>query len=187
MHGIEKRTTLHDAHFKVYMNEYTLFEYQQVLPSLVRSTNRWLRDRYEILQVKPRDTFKLDAIEVTAIELDHDPPCIGFIFKVKDRYVAYVVDSGPSLPAETLNCLKRNPDILIIDNTWQKPEGSGHWGHGHMGIDEVINLVKEISPKTAFATHIGHKNLPHEELDQVLRNSTNGIFRAAYDGLKIFL
>jgi len=166
--------------FEVFMNEYALSQYEKVLPALVDSTNIWLKTRYEFHVVRSYNPFKIGEIKVIPVELDHSLPSTGFIFKLKNRYVAYLVDSGPDLSKQAVDIIKKHADILILDNTWEKSEGSGH-----MDIVQAVEFVKNIKPKMAFATHIGHKNLPHDKLDKILRNKTDGVLRAAYDGLRI--
>jgi len=175
-----KGVSIYKPNFDVFMNEYTFSQYKKILPILVDSTNPWLQTRYKLHKVQPSDTFKMGKTGITVVELEHSPPSIGFIFKLDRRCVAYLVDSDPGFPRKTLDALKECTDILVLDNTWEKTEGSGH-----MDITQAVNLVNKVVPTTAFATHIGHKNLPHEELDKTLTIKTDGIFKAAYDGLKV--
>jgi len=172
----------HKPSFDVFMNEYTFYQYKKLLPALVDSTNPWLQNRYKLHKVQPSDMFQIGKIKVTAVKLDHSLPSTGFIFKLNKRRVIYLVDSGPDLSRNTVDTIMEDPDILILDNTWEKTEGLGH-----MDITQAVNFVNEIKPNMAFATHIGHKNLCHEELDKILRTKTDGILRPAYDGLRIDL
>jgi phosphoribosyl 1,2-cyclic phosphate phosphodiesterase len=158
--------------FDVFMNEYTLSQYKNILPALVDSTNPWLRTRYKIHKVQPGDTFKIGKIGIMVVELDHYIPSIGFIFKLNKNCIAYLVESGLAFPRKTVDTIKESADILILDSSY-------------MSNMQAVNFVKKVTPKIAFTTHIGHRNLPHEELDKTLRIKTNGILRAAHDGLKI--
>jgi len=56
-----------------------------------------------------------------------------------------------------------------------------------MDINDAVEFTRDINPKLAFATHIGHKNLPHNKLDKLLRQKTNDVLRAAVDGMILSL
>lgn len=175
-----KGTSSYKPNFDVFMNEYAFSRYKKILPILIDSTNPWLQTRYKIHKIQPSNTLEIGKINITAVELEHEPLSTGFILRLGRRCIAYLVDSGPAFPRKTMDIVKECADVLILDNTWEKTEGSGH-----MDILQVVNLVNKAAPKTAFATHIGHKNLTHEELDKTLKIKTNGILKAAYDGLKV--
>lgn len=67
-------------------------------------------------------------------------------------------------------------DIMIMD-------GSSFYfaTDWHASIQEQLNWVAEYKPKKVFFTHIGYKNPPHEELEQLVKdyNKNGGI---CYDG-----
>ena len=175
-----KGISSYKPNFDVFMNKYTFSEYEKILPALIDSTNPWLQTRYKIHKVQPGDMFEIGKIGTMVVELEHSLPSVGFIFKVNKRRIAYLVDSSSAFPRKTIDNVKECADILILDNTWEKTEGSGH-----MDITQAVEFVNKIAPRIAFATHIGHKNLPHEKLDKTLRIKTNGILKAAHDGLKV--
>ena len=170
----------YEPSFNVFMDRHAFSQYNKMLPTLINSTNLWLQTRYKICEVHLNDTFQVGEIGIEVVELEHSLPSVGFVLKLNKRYIAYLVDSGPTLPRKSMEAIKKCADILILDNTWEKTEGSGH-----MDIMQTVDFVNKTRPKIAFATHIGHKNLPHEELDKTLRIKTNGLLRASYGGLKV--
>lgn len=57
-------------------------------------------------------------------------------------------------------------------------------GHiSHMGLNEALDLINELSPKTAYLTHISHMQYPYAELRKMLPH----YIEPAYDGLRVSL
>jgi len=178
-----KKTQKIEPKFTIFMNKYAFHQYNKILNPFINATNTWLKERYNIKVVEEYMRIKLnDSIEIFTIPLDHTIPTTGYLIHISDTCIGYLVDTGIELSSRTIENIKDCRDLIILDVTWYKKEGKGH-----MSIREAIDFVNNIKPLKAFATHIGHKNLLHEELDQVLKHKTNNVLSAAYDGLIVRL
>jgi len=176
-----KRMQRVEPKFTILMNKYTHEQYSKILNPLTDSTNVWLKTRYHIQIVKDYSKIKLtDDIEIIPIPLDHTIPTTGYLIYTPNVHIAYLVDTGAKLSDKTIEYVKECKDYVILDVTWYNKEGKGH-----MAVPEAINFINDIKPRKAYATHIGHKNLPHNELDYLLRSKTNNVMAAAYDGLVV--
>lgn len=85
---------------------------------------------------------------------------------------AYLTDFS-EIPPESLERL-RGLDILFLDALRHRPHPT------HSTVENSVRLVKELSPKRAFFTHISH-DLPHEETNRTLPDHV----RLSHDGLKL--
>lgn len=116
--------------------------------------------------------FELLGGHVTPIRLKHGPrfDVLGFRF----GNVAYCTDVNAIAP-ESLERLQ-GLDVLILDALRQK-------GHAtHFGLDEAIEVARQLAPKQTFFTHMSHE-LDHEATNRALPAG----MALAFDGQKISL
>jgi len=118
----------------------------------------------------PKDSFVLNGIEVTPIEVMHGKlPIHAYRF----GNVAYITD------LKTISNQERkkleNLDILIV-NALRIDEHPTH-----LNLEEAIAFVKNINPKKAYFTHISHKLGFHAEIEKILPEN---VF-LSYDGLSV--
>lgn len=96
---------------------------------------------------------------------------LGFL--INDR-AAYITDCS-YISEESIDKLK-DIEVLILGALRYREHST------HFNIDQALNIIKKISPKRAYLTHLSH-DVNHKQLCAEL---PGGIF-PAFDGLKIIL
>ena len=71
----------------------------------------------------------------------------------------------------------KNLDVLVINALRFDPHPS------HLNVDEALEIIKKINPKSTYFTHISHNMGFHKEVCNKLPNSVS----LAYDGLVLEL
>ncbi len=115
--------------------------------------------------------FYVYGIRIIPIEVEHaDWLILGY----RIGNMAYLTDcSGiPESSAEKLHGL----DLLIIDALRYRPHPA------HLSVDQSIEVIREIKPKIAVFTHMGHE-LDYEKLSKELPEN----IEPAYDGMEFDL
>lgn len=114
--------------------------------------------------------FYLGNLEVTPIEVMHGKLSIlGFKF----NNIAYLTDVK-TISSKEKEKLK-NLDVLIINAIRHKAH------HSHLNLEEALEMVKELTPKKTYFTHISHHLGFHEEIQKTLPKN---VF-LAYDELEL--
>ncbi len=116
------------------------------------------------------DPFNVLGVEVVPIPMVHGPYFNVLGFRIGN--FAYCTDTN-AIPAESIERL-RGVDTLVIDALRFRPHPT------HFSVDEAIEVIREISPKRAFLTHLCH-DIDHAKVDAQL---PAGI-ELAYDGLRL--
>jgi len=112
---------------------------------------------------KAFEPFSLFDISITPLPLNHSKPTFGYFFNFPDKSLVYLTDTL-GLPEDTLQFLQNNtPDIFIIDCTYPPKENP----KGHNSLNEALDIIATIKPKTAYLTHISH------DLDAYLLENPN--------------
>ncbi len=71
--------------------------------------------------------------------------------------------------------LLANSEVLVLNALRVEKHVS------HFNLEEAIELVNELKPKTTYLTHISHQLGKHEEVEKSLPQN----IRLAYDGLVV--
>jgi phosphoribosyl 1,2-cyclic phosphate phosphodiesterase len=90
-------------------------------------------------------TNTIQGVNVEAIKQIHGK---GFSLGYRFDNVAYSTDVN-NLPKESMDQLK-NLDLWIVDCVRYEP----HYSHSH--FDQTISWIKQLKPKKAILTHMGH-------------------------------
>jgi riboflavin kinase/FMN adenylyltransferase len=123
--------------------------------------------------IEAQEPFELLGVTFTPIPLLHgDMQVLGFRF----GRAAYLTDFS-SIPDSSL-ALLHDLDELIIDALRDIPHPM------HQTVEQALALVKKLSPRRAWFTHIAH-DLPHAETNERLRHLGYSNVHLAYDGLQI--
>jgi phosphoribosyl 1,2-cyclic phosphate phosphodiesterase len=123
--------------------------------------------------IETKEPFELLGITFTPIPLLHgDMQVLGFRF----GRAAYLTDFS-AIPDSSL-ALLHDLDELIIDALRDIPHPM------HQTVEQALALVKKLSPRRAWFTHIAH-DLPHAETNERLRQLGYSNVQLAYDGLQI--
>jgi phosphoribosyl 1,2-cyclic phosphate phosphodiesterase len=100
---------------------------------------------------------------------------VGFRFDFPGaRSIVYLPDVK-QIPRDTLEAI-RGVDILVVDALRPVPHPT------HFSLEEALAAIKEVAPREAWLTHLGHEN-DHADLDGSLPSGV----RVAWDGLRIDL
>jgi len=116
--------------------------------------------------------FELGGKTIMPIEAKHGSlPILGF----RVDNLAYMTDVK-TLDQRAKSNLQ-NLDVLVLSALRREPHES------HLNLDEALELIKELKPKTTYLTHISHLMGFHQQVSQTL---PQGVY-LAYDELKIDL
>ena len=125
--------------------------------------------KVEIMDL-PQETFELDGVEVTAVDVMHgDLPITAYRF----GGIAYLTDvkSVPEPEKEKLKGL----DVLVVTALRKEPH------YSHFNLEEALAFIEEVKPKYAYLTHISAMLGFHDEVEKELPEN---VF-LAYDGLSV--
>ncbi len=124
------------------------------------------------LLIMPVDgEFDINGVRIIPVEILHaDWLILGY----RIGNMAYLTDcSGiPEISLKQLNKL----ELLIIDALRYKPHPA------HLSVGQAIEVIREIKPKTAVFTHMGHE-LDYDKLSKELPEN----IEPGYDGMEFFL
>lgn len=116
--------------------------------------------------------FWIGNVKIEPVAIKHGVLDIyGFIFNNKAAYItdcSYIPDNS----LKQLNSL----DVLIIGALRYKPHPT------HFNIEQALGIIKKISPRRAYLTHLSH-DVDHD----ILSNQLPEGIQPAYDGLRITL
>ncbi len=124
------------------------------------------------LQPITNDPFFINHTRIIPIQVFHNKlPVFGF----RINNMAYVTDAKTIPKSEREKLL--DLDVLVLSALRIEPHVS------HLGLQEALDLIKELNPKRAYLTHISHRQLSYNELEQMLPDTVH----AACDGLMVEL
>jgi phosphoribosyl 1,2-cyclic phosphate phosphodiesterase len=116
----------------------------------------------------PEHTFSVKGIQITPVRVYHYRlPVYGF----RVGNFAYITDANyiPEVSKEKLFGVK-----YLVINALRKEKHISHFS-----LREAVDFIREISPKKAYITHIGHQMGNHAEVSKELPPE----IMLAYDGL----
>ena len=122
------------------------------------------------LHIIENKEFYVNQIKILPVRVMHFKlPILGF----RIGEFAYITDANfiPEEEKEKLFGIK-----YLIINALRKEQHISHFS-----LSQALEIIKELSPRRAYLTHISHQMGLHKKLEQEL---PPGVF-AAYDGLKI--
>lgn len=122
-------------------------------------------------KIKKNQDFFIEDIKIEPLEVSHgNLQIVGY----KIGKFAYITDAN-ALPSSTLEKLK-NLDLLILNSLKKSPSHSSHFV-----LEESLEVIKKVTPKKAYLTHISYQMGFHEKVEKELPRN---VF-LAYDGLKV--
>ncbi|MCL2132334.1 MAG: MBL fold metallo-hydrolase [Lentimicrobiaceae bacterium] len=122
------------------------------------------------LHIVDNEEFEVNNIQIQPIEVKHyDMSILGY----RIGGFAYITDAKFISEVE-LNKLK-NLNVLVINALRIKEH------YSHFNLAESLNIVRILSPKHVYFTHISHNLALHAESKSLLPDNAE----LAYDGLKI--
>ena len=128
--------------------------------------------RINLFRIAPSCPVDVGGEEVTPIRVMHGRlPILGF----RIGRMAYVTDMT-AIPDESLYWLE-NLDCLVVNALRIEPHPT------HQSLGEALELVKRLSPKVTYFTHMSHGIGLHRDVEQHLPPGVH----LAYDGLEVTL
>jgi phosphoribosyl 1,2-cyclic phosphate phosphodiesterase len=151
---------------------------EQVLEQLkVEYAYAFVKDSYPgiprlLLNVIDEMPFSVNGVRVTPLPVMHlKLPVLGFRFE----NFSYITDAN-FIPDETFEKL-RGTEILVLNALQREPHIS------HFNLNEALQVVQKIKPKTTYLTHVSHRLGTHASVSKAL---PDGVL-LAYDGLQLEL
>ena len=124
--------------------------------------------RFDLRIVDDRPFDVGDGLAVTPLPVIHYRlPVIGF----RIGSLAYITDAG-TVPGETLRMI-HGVDTLVINALRHTPHIS------HMNLRQALDVIKVVSPRVAYLTHLSHEMGLHADVEPTLPPNV----KIAYDGL----
>jgi len=133
-----------------------------------------------ILQPEPMGTTAdLWGLSVQALRVDHGlgGTAYGYVLSYDDTRLGYVSDMLRATP-EVRRALS-GLDVLVLGASHYY-EGIEMWKRSVMDVMTAVELIRELSPRRAFLTHLSH-TVDYDEVAERLPAST----MLAYDGLVV--
>ena len=122
------------------------------------------------LHVVEKQDFEVNNIKIQPIEVRHyDMPILGY----RIENFAYITDAKYIQEKELSKLM--NLDVLVINALRIKKH------YSHFNLEEALHIVKRLSPKQVYFTHISHNLVLYAESKGLLPDNAE----LAYDGLKI--
>lgn len=126
---------------------------------------------YELHEVLPFVMFNIGSVVIEPLEIMHASlPILGY--KIGDNF-SYITDSK-YIPSETINAIS-GVDTLVI-NALRFEEH-----HSHLNLRQALEVIRAVSPRIAYLTHMSHQIGLHAETSRLLPDNV----KLAYDGLTI--
>lgn len=136
-------------------------------------------NEYEITEIEASKKFYINDLWLTFLPVNHTKySSFGILVEERNKKIFWAPDFK-TLPLETSQQI-RGAELLIIDGSELKVKTAGH-----ETIEEGIALGKKIQAKNTYFVHIGHRTLPHKELEDFVQKEGGKNSHIAYDGLEV--
>lgn len=100
------------------------------------------------------ETREIIGLKITALNLNHSKPTVGYLIEVNHCKIAYLTDTV-GLPAETMALLQNQAlDLLVIDCSFP-PQAMAPRNHNDLQI--VMRITDCLTCRQVVLTHIGHE------------------------------
>jgi phosphoribosyl 1,2-cyclic phosphate phosphodiesterase len=136
--------------------------------------------KYEVIKIASNRSLEANGLELSFLPVDHTDSSFGILIAdlISNKKVFYAPDFK-SLPETTIK-QAANVDIAVLDGSELKINIPTH-----KPITEIIKLNKKMVAKNVYFVHIGHRTLPHKELESFVSKRGGKNFHVAYDNLEL--
>jgi phosphoribosyl 1,2-cyclic phosphate phosphodiesterase len=150
-------------------------------PSTFRKIKKlFFYKQYEPLKTEANSPIKVGDLRVSLLPVNHTDSSFGILVEEKNKRLFWAPDFK-SLPSNTVNTLK-GINLLAVDASELKIKTPSH-----ETIEEGIQLGRLLRAGKVYFIHIGHRTLPHNELEHFVREKGRLQFAIPHDGLQITL
>ena len=140
-----------------------------------------LEESFEIEQVKPGDSVKVDGIALSFFEMVHSAETVGIRLDVDGAVLAYSADTGPE---GDFSGLGNGAHTLICEATFQD---SDELWEGHMSATQAGRAATELDIEHLVLTHLPSERDLELSLDEARRTFGGVDVKLAFDGMRIEL
>lgn len=148
-------------------------------PSTFRKIRKlFFYKEYEVLKTEAASSVAINGLVVSLLPVNHTNSSFGILVQEGGKGFFWAPDFK-TFPAETINILKKI-DLIAMDASELKISN-----RSHQTVEEGIDLGKKLQAENVYFIHIGHRTLPHRELDEFVQRRGGKNFHIAYDGLEI--
>jgi len=172
--------------------EVNLDLYEEDISYRLGKSQRTLADRqqaYEVRDIKGGESFKVDDIAVTTMEVPHTIHTVAYRFDYNGQSI---VITGDLTYSDDLPTLAKNADYMIIDSggmimkdgrnkkrggnkSGQTGKKSGA-GHAHLNLDDSSSLAKQANVKNLVYTHFNSTVVDTvASLEEINKNYTGNV------------
>ena len=137
-------------------------------------------NEYKILKTESFTPVETNGLAVSLLPVTHTDSSFGILVSEDSKKIFYAPDMK-GLPKETLDKVK-GVDLVVFDGSRLDVSSKSH-----QSILEGLTLGNKLKAKQIYFTHIGHKTLPHNELEKLVREKGGPHFHISYDGLELNL
>jgi phosphoribosyl 1,2-cyclic phosphodiesterase len=149
----------------------------------------------------PEAPFAIGSATVTALNVAHQGPTVGYRIEEAHRSLAYIPDHEPSIGVDLRSLgttwisgysLAHDVDVLLHDSQYTEDEYPHHVGWGHCSIEHVVTFAELAGVKQLVLFHHDplHTDDDLERLRDRARQLWNGVGakpELAYEGMQIDL
>jgi phosphoribosyl 1,2-cyclic phosphate phosphodiesterase len=146
------------------------------------------KDNYNINIISAYSSFNISDFTITALETNHlnakksgyNDNSFGYLIEIAGGpTIVYLLDAAKKLPPKTIQILEfKKIDLLISDCTFNKTSINS----GHSDIMGSIELNMILNPVKMIISHIGHRNMNHENLELKMKQYD---IEVGFDGMQI--
>ncbi len=153
-----------------------LYATKDVLDHLLKYFGYMIKEkRIDPKPIKTFQKFNLGELEVKFFPVIHtSSPLTSVGIKLYDGSdFVYTGDTGYKLGDDILYTMKK-ANLLLIEATFYKE----HFPTIHLRLEDAIKLTKKLDPEKAVFTHISHRNLSQNELEEYINPIFDNVFIA---------
>ncbi|MEI6897760.1 MAG: DUF1566 domain-containing protein [Psychromonas sp.] len=171
------------------LTETNLDLYKEDISYRLGKSKRTLSDRqkaFEVRDIQGGESFKIDDIQVTTIQVPHTIHSVAYRFDYKGQSI---VISGDLTYSDKLPSLAKNADFLIMDSggmviTGGKAQNKGANNKGprtraHLSLADSSNIAEKAKVKNLVYTHFNKGTLDTQaSLKEIRKNYTGKVIFA---------
>lgn len=140
-----------------------------------------LEESFQIEQVQPGDSVKVDGIALSFFEMVHSAETLGIRLDVDGSVLAYSADTGPEGDFAGLGA---GAHTLICEATLQ--DSDDPW-EGHMSATQAGRAASDLNIEQLVLTHLPSKRDLDLSLNEARRSFGGKDLKLAFDGMRIEL
>jgi len=137
-------------------------------------------NQFEIVVVKPNIPIKFENLYLTFLPVQHTKDSsFAILVEEKDKNFLWAPDFT-SFSKEAMDKARRTSSIAMDGSELKIQTHTSH-----QTIMEGVTLGKQFKNSKIYFTHLGHRVLPHKQLEDLVKKIGGDNFNIAYDGLEI--